>query len=213
MLTNSSTRQSTNTLILLTTLLELSVASILTQDWISKRREYSTISTNTDPVKEYTDTGINTSHTEFISQIPLATYINIRKHLDDIQCQQKADNYHSVGPNTAIESNRTDISINTNNSCGFDTAAWSESYQSAEWSEQLHTEEEALSEPSLTSAELIALNKLYQSDSKLMIGTLRVAVHTSGTVDETEGLNCDLKQLEVKPQTTKQHQQHTLVVF
>ena len=46
-----------------------------------------------------------------------------------------------------------------------------------------------------------------------LIGTLGVAVHTSGTVDETVGLNCDLKRLEVKPQTTKQHQQHALVVF
>ena len=42
---------------------------------------------------------------------------------------------------------------------------------------------------------------------------LRVAVHTSGTVDETKGLNRDLKRLEAKPQTTKQHQQHALVVF
>ena len=49
--------------------------------------------------------------------------------------------------------------------------------------------------------------------SSTVIGTLGVAVHTSGTVDETVGLNCDLKRLEVKPQTTKQHQQHALVVF
>ena len=46
-----------------------------------------------------------------------------------------------------------------------------------------------------------------------VIGTLGVAVHTSGTIDETVGLNCDLKRLEAKPQTTKQHQQHALVVF
>ena len=46
-----------------------------------------------------------------------------------------------------------------------------------------------------------------------MIGTLGVAVHTSGTVDETVGLNCDLKRLKAKPQTTKQYQQHALVVF
>ena len=46
-----------------------------------------------------------------------------------------------------------------------------------------------------------------------VIGTLGVAMHTSRTVDETEGLNCDLKRLEAKPQTTKQHQQHALVVF
>ena len=46
-----------------------------------------------------------------------------------------------------------------------------------------------------------------------LIGTLGVAVHTSGTVDETVGLNCDLKRLKAKPQTTKQHQQHALVVF
>ena len=42
---------------------------------------------------------------------------------------------------------------------------------------------------------------------------LGVVVHTSGTVDETKGLACDLKQLEVKSQTTKQYQQHALVVF
>ena len=42
---------------------------------------------------------------------------------------------------------------------------------------------------------------------------LGVAVHESGTVDETEGLNCNLKQLKAKPQTTKQHQQHALVVL
>ena len=39
----------------------------------------------------------------------------------------------------------------------------------------------------------------------LLIGMLGVVVHTSGTVNETEGPNCDLKQLEAKPQTTKQH--------
>ena len=32
-----------------------------------------------------------------------------------------------------------------------------------------------------------------------LIGTLRVAVHTSGTVNETEGLNCDLKRLNDTP--------------
>ena len=47
----------------------------------------------------------------------------------------------------------------------------------------------------------------------LVIGTLRVAVHTSGTVDEMKGLNCDLKWLKTKLQTTTQHQQHALVVF
>ena len=35
-----------------------------------------------------------------------------------------------------------------------------------------------------------------------MIGTLGVAVHASGTVDETVGVNCNLKRLEAKPQTT-----------
>ena len=47
----------------------------------------------------------------------------------------------------------------------------------------------------------------------MVVGTLGVAVHTSGTVDKTVGLNCDLKRLEAKPQTTKQHQQYALVVF
>ena len=46
-----------------------------------------------------------------------------------------------------------------------------------------------------------------------VIGTLGVTVHMSGTVDETEGPNCDLKRLKAKPQTTKQHQHHALVVF
>ena len=51
------------------------------------------------------------------------------------------------------------------------------------------------------------------TECSALIGTLGVVVHTSETVDETVGLNCDLKRLEAKPQTTKQHQQHALVVF
>ena len=35
-----------------------------------------------------------------------------------------------------------------------------------------------------------------------MIGTLEMAVHTSRTVNEMKGLNCNLKLLETKLQTT-----------
>ena len=69
----------------------------------------SNTSTNTDPVKEYTDTSVQTSHTEFVSQIPLATYINIRKRLNELQHQQRLENQCSIGTDT--ETNTINFSM------------------------------------------------------------------------------------------------------
>ena len=113
-------------------------------------------------IKEYTDISVQTSDAEFVSQIPLATYINIRKCLNELQCQQRLENQHSIGTDT--ETNTVDIGINTHNSFGFDISAWLDSpYQTPEWLSQLYEEEE---EPSAESARLNTLREIFQSDSK-----------------------------------------------
>ena len=135
---------------------------ILTHDWISQHRPYSNTSLNTDPVKEYTDTGIQTSRAEFISQIPLTTYINIRKCLDKLQRQQRLENQRSVGTDT--ETKTVDISISTHNSFGLDISVWLYSpYQTPEWLSQLYEPEE---EASLELARQATLREIFQSDSE-----------------------------------------------
>ena len=130
-------------------------------NWISQHKSYSDTSINTDNIKEYTDTSIQTSCVEFISQIPLATYINIRKHLDELQHQQRLENQRSVGTDT--ETNTIDIGVNTHNSFGFDISAWLDSpYQTPEWLSQLYEPEEA----SLELTRQAALREIFQSDSK-----------------------------------------------
>ena len=130
-------------------------------DWISRHKSYSDTSINTNNIKEYTDTSIQTSEAEFISQIPLATYINIRKCLDKLQCQQRLENQCSIGTDT--ETNTVDISVNTHNSFGFNISPWLDlPYQTPEWLSQLYKPEEALSE----LARQAALREIFQSDSK-----------------------------------------------
>ena len=79
-----------------------------------------------------------------------------------------------------------------------------------------YKDQDGIFAPLTKSAFLNCCYEIWKENNMLLpavIGTLGVAVHTSRTVNKTVGLNCDLKQLEAKPQTTKQHQQHALVVF
>ena len=138
----------------MTILLVFTVASILMHDWLSRCKPYTDTSTNTDNIKEYTDTSIQTDKEEFVSSISLATYINIRKCLDELQHQQRLENQCSVGTNT--ETDIVDIDVNSL----FDGTAWLNPYKTPAWADY-----ETQSEPALESAELVVLRDLYKSDS------------------------------------------------
>ena len=59
---------------------------ILTHDQLNQYKEHTDTDTNTSN-KEYTDTSIQTDKEELITSISLATYLNIRKHLNELQRQ------------------------------------------------------------------------------------------------------------------------------
>ena len=126
---------------------------ILTHDWLSRHKPYADTGTNTNN-KEYTDTSVQTDNVEPTSQLALATYINIRKCLDELQRQQRLENQYSVGTNT--ETDIVDIDINSQ----FDETAWLNPYKTPAWADY-----ETQSEPSLESVELAVLRDLYKSDS------------------------------------------------
>ena len=131
---------------------------ILMHDWISWRKPYSDTGINTNYIKEYIDTSIQTSDGEFVSQISLATYINIRKRLDELRRQQRLQNQHSIGTNTEI--NSVNIRISTNHNLQFNETVWLNPYQTPAWADY-----ETQSEPSLESVELVVLRDLYKSDN------------------------------------------------
>ena len=85
-------------------------------------------------------------------------YINIRKHLDELQCQQRLQTQCSVGTDT--ETNSVDIRINTDHNLQFDETAWLNPYKTPVWADY-----ETQSEPSLESVELAALRDLYKTDN------------------------------------------------
>ena len=124
---------------------------ILTHDRLNQCKAYTDTGTNTNN-KEYTDTSVQTNKEELITSISLTTYLNIRKRLDELQCQQKLENQCSVGINTDI----VEIDVNSQ----FDETAWLNPHKTPAW-----TDYKTQSEPSLESVELVVLRDLYKSDN------------------------------------------------
>ena len=102
--------------------------------------------------KTYTDTNVQTDKEELVSSLSVATYLNIRKRLDELQRQQKLENERSVGTNTDI----VKIDINSQ----FDKTAWLNPPRTPAWADY-----KTQSEPSLESVELAVLRDLYKTDN------------------------------------------------
>ena len=102
--------------------------------------------------KTYTDTSVQTDKEKLVTSLSLATYLNVRKRLDELQHQQKLENQHSVGINTDL------VKIDVNSQ--FDKTAWLNPDKTPVWADY-----KTQSEPSLESVELVVLRDLYKSDS------------------------------------------------
>ena len=102
--------------------------------------------------KEYKNTSVQTDKEELISSLSVATYLNIRKRLDELQHPQKLENQRSVGINTDL------VKIDVNSQ--FDETAWLNPHKTPVWADY-----ETQSEPSLESVELVVLRDLYKSDN------------------------------------------------
>ena len=124
---------------------------ILTHDRLNQHKAHTDTGTNTNN-KEYADTSIQTDKEEFVTSLSLATYLNIRKRLDELQHQQKLENQRSIGINTDL------VKIDVNSQ--FDKTAWLNPDKTPVWANY-----ETQSEPSLESVELAVLRDLYKSDS------------------------------------------------
>ena len=102
--------------------------------------------------KTYTDTSVQTNKEELVTTLSVATYLNIRKRLDELQHQQKSENQRSVGINTDL----VEIDVNSR----FNETAWLNPDKTPAWADY-----ETQSEPSVESVELAVLRDLYKSDS------------------------------------------------
>ena len=102
--------------------------------------------------KTYTSTSVQTDKEELVSSLSVATYLNIRKHLDELQRQQRLENQRSVGINTDL----VEIDVNSQ----FDETAWLDPPKISAWADY-----ETQSEPSLESVELAVLRDLYKTDN------------------------------------------------
>ena len=102
--------------------------------------------------KTYTDTSIQTDKEELITTLSVATYLNIRKRLDELQRQQRLENQRSIGTNTDL----VEIDVNSQ----FDETAWLNPPRTPAWADY-----ETQSEPSLESVELAVLRDLYKTDN------------------------------------------------
>ena len=112
-------------------------------DWLNQYKEHTDTGTNTNN-KKYADTSIQTDKEEPITSISVATYLNIRKRLDELQHQQKLENQRSIGINTDI------VEININSQ--FDETVWLNPHKTPTWADY-----KTQSEPSLDSVELAVL--------------------------------------------------------
>ena len=102
--------------------------------------------------KTYTSTSVQTDKEELVSSLSVATYLNIRKRLDELQRQQKLENQRSVGISTDL----VEIDVNSQ----FDETAWLNPPRTPAWADY-----ETQSEPSLESVELAVVRDLYKSDN------------------------------------------------
>ena len=108
----------------------------VTLDYLNQQLRPAT-NTLTATIKEHTDVGIQTDDAPVVSTLSLATYINIRKRLDELQRQERLENQRDMGINT--ETDTVDIRVNTRNSFGFDISAWTElHHQTPEWLQELY---------------------------------------------------------------------------
>ena len=90
--------------------------------------------------KTYTDTSVQTNKEELVTTLSVATYLNIRKRLDELQRQQKLENQRSVGINTDL----VEIDVNSQ----FDETVWLNRPRTPAWADY-----KTQSEPSLESVE------------------------------------------------------------
>ena len=126
--------------------------------------------------KTYTSTSVQTDKEELASSLSVATYLNIRKCLDELQRQQKLENQRSIGINTDL----VEIDVNSQ----FDETAWLNPPKTPVWADY-----ETQSEPSLESVELAVLRDLYKtddtsSDTELIVAT-ELTLESPPTFTET----------------------------
>ena len=127
---------------------------ILTLNYLNSRPTNNILTT------EHTEVGIQTDDTPVVSTLSLATYINIRKRLDELQRQNRLENQRDQG--TSTETDTVDIGVNTNNSFGFDISSWIESpIQTPDWIQELY---EPINDPAAELARQEALYSIFRED-------------------------------------------------
>ena len=127
---------------------------ILTLNYLDTRPTTNTLTI------EHAEAGIQTDDTPVVTTLSLATYINIRKHLDELQKQNRLENQRDQGTNT--ETDTADIGVNTNNSFGFDISSWIESpYQTPDWIQELY---KPIDNPAAELARQEALYSIFRED-------------------------------------------------